>query len=659
MDAPSASASLTTDLHVEATYRLTEALVASENRLRRRLELLSEIVFETDRDDALIFLNNAWTHALGYPTSECLGRRLRDFVVPGDLSLCAEVMTNGVPSGGRVPLRLRRANSEIAWVEISAVPLSDGGVVGALHDITAQKHTQDELAKLSLVASYTDNLVIITDREGRTEWVNQAFVSRTGFTLEDMVGRKPGDLLQGPDTNATTVAQIAEWLAEGRSFRTELLNYTKAREAYWVEFQISPIRGANGEVERFVSIQTDSTELHRTREELEAAKERAESASEAKTQFLATMSHEMRTPLNVILGSTDLVLDGDIPARDVPFHLRQVNANAEVLLRLISDMLDVSKIEAGQVAFERKPVVIRACLGDAVAPAADRARTKGLQFTLDVADGVPDQMMGDADRLRQIISNLAENAVKFTDHGSVTIHATRVGPQAGSGPALQLRVIDTGIGISTEAQTRIFKRFEQADSSTTRRKGGAGLGLSIVRSLVEALGGTVTVRSRTGDGAEFTVTLPLEAITELAPRTAERPTSVGGPSAAAPVTNVRILVAEDTDANFSVLDVYLKRAGYLVSRATNGREAVEMAPQADLILMDVEMPEMDGLAATRVIRDDERESGRTVLPILALTAHAVDGYRERCLAAGCSGYLAKPIRKQPLLDAVAAALSDH
>jgi PAS domain S-box-containing protein len=654
-------AGLATDLHVEATYRLTEALVEAENRMRRRVDLLSEVVFETDACGTLVFLNNAWQNATGHAPADCLGLPLCGFVVEDDRQLCACAMGGSSPAtpSGRRRLRLLRDDGQIAWMEMSAAQLTGGGVVGALHDVTTEKKTQDELAKLSLVASFTDNLVIITDREGRTEWVNQAFTKRTGYSLEEMVGLKPGDVLQGPDTDAATVRQISEWLNEGRSFKAELLNYTRSGEAYWALFQITPIRDPDGQVERFISIQTDSTELRRTRQELEAAKERAESASEAKTQFLATISHEMRTPLNVILGSTDLALDGDVDAADTQGHLQRINTNAEVLLRLISDMLDVSKIEAGQFDFERIPVKLRACLNGALGPIADRARAKKLDFRLMCDESLPAQILGDPDRLRQIVSNLAENAVKFTDRGGVRVEASRVEYGSDRVPGLEIRVVDTGTGIAVDAQRRIFERFEQADSSTTRRKGGAGLGLNIVKALVEALGGTVSVQSALGQGADFRVVLPLEVVE---PDVASRPTTE--PRRAAPaedrlaVSPARVLVAEDTDANFAVLEIYLTKAGYTVQRAANGREAVYAASEADLILMDVEMPEMDGLEATRLIRESERHESRRAVPVLALTAHAIQGYRERCLSAGCTGYLSKPIRKRALLDAIADTLAD-
>lgn len=654
---PQAEPLSATDLHVEATYRLTEALVEAENRMLRRVELLSEVVFETDRSGILVFLNNAWTATTGYPTAACLGQRLCEFVIEEDASYCAGIMTQAQAEDGAC-IRLRHAEGGIISMEISVTRTSGGGVVGALHNVTCRKQVEDELAKLSLVASYTDNLVIITDRDGLTEWVNQAFINRTGYTLADMLGRKPGAVLQGPDTDPATVALISQQFKQGCSYAAELLNYTRRGEAYWIAMQITPIRGAGGRIERYISVQTDVTEMRKTGLELEAAKLRAEAANEAKTQFLATISHEMRTPLNAILGSVELALEANVDSSVRHSHLRRIDENADILLRLISDMLDMSKIEAGQFDLEHIPVPLRDCLEGALVPLAERAGAKGLDFQMRFDESLPPLMMGDPDRLRQIVTNLVENAIKFTDRGSLKVEVSRL-ESRGGGSGLEIRVIDTGVGIPPEAQSRIFLRFERADISTTRRKGGAGLGLSIVKSLVEALGGQVSVQSQSGEGAEFRVVLPLVAAPEAAsPEGAEagrepRECEVGVSGEGVPS---RILVAEDTNANFAIVAIFLQKAGYEVTRAIDGRDTVAAASDVDLILMDIEMPDMDGLEATRLIRRAELEDGRVPVPILVLTAHAIQGYRERCLAAGCTGYLTKPIRREGLIEAVAAAL---
>ena len=655
-----AEALLTNDIHVQATYLLTEALVASEKKMRRRIELLSEVVFELDSAGRLSFLNPTWELTLGHSPHSSLGVPLREFVVEEDRRMLDRTLAAAADrvGSGRPQLRLTRRDGRTIWMELSAAALEEGGVVGTLHDVTQHRIAQAELAKLSLVASYTDNLVIITDGQGFIDWVNEAFIRKTGYGFEEAIGRKPGALLQGPGTDQATVAMFGDRLREGKSFQCEILNYTRCGVAYWVAVHVTPIRNAVGVVERFVAIQTDITELRRTQQDLRAAKEAAESASEAKTQFLATISHEMRTPLNVILGTTEVALESASNSEQ-DHHLSRINENAETLLGLISDLLDVSKIEAGQIEWERLRFQLRVRLQQALAPIAERATRKGVAFQMAIDERLPEWVLGDPTRLRQVVTNLAENAVKFTENGFVRVEATEVRPGPGSSQiGLALRVTDSGAGIPEAALPHVFDRFFQGDSSTTRRKGGAGLGLSIVKSLVDAMGGTVSVESVPGAGAEFRVLLPLEPVVEVeAPP--ERSCAWVADSAEQPQAGAAtVLVAEDNDDNYAIVERHLTNRGYHVERAVNGLLAVEATARKryDLILMDLEMPEMDGFAATRAIRAAEAGGGAIPVPILALTAHAVKGYRERCLESGCTGYLAKPVRKQALLDAVAAAL---
>ena len=672
-----AHANWANDLHVEATYRLTEALVEAERLMPRRIDLLSEVVFETDPDGRFIFLNSAWKKKLGLDPAACLGRSLCEFVLEDDHQICTRVLSGADPLGttARPMLRMRGADGETMWMEVSVDLLADGGsgrggrgagrggAVGVLLDVTQQKLSQDELAKLSLVASYTDNLVIITDSRGFTEWVNRATVERTGFSAAEFLGRKPGDLLQGPGTDPATVAMLREALQVGRSVDVELVNYTRSGEPYWVQLNITPIRDSHGVVERFVAVQSDSTQLHETQEELRVATVRAEAANEAKTQFLATVSHEMRTPLNAIVGSVDLARVCADP-EELGEHLARIETASDSLLRLVNDILDVSKIEAGEIYIEQAPFSIRPCLRDALAPIGERAHSTGLRFTLLVDDALPEVVVGDPGRLRQIVTNLAENAVKFTQAGAVRVEAALAtmqsdGDPAPAIPALEITVTDTGTGVPEEVRSQIFERFVQADSSTTRTVGGVGLGLNIVRSLVDALGGTVALRDTTGPGATFEVLLPLrlEAVRSIDAAGGAPP--AGDPTPPDGSAGKLVLVAEDNDVNFAVLQAYLFKAGHRVERAHNGFEAVAAAETADLILMDVEMPRMDGLEATRLIRSAELERGCRPAPIVAVTGHALPEYRDRCLAAGCDTYLVKPIRMRALLDVVGSVLASN
>lgn len=668
------SPSLSTDLHVEATQRLTEALIEAENRSRRRIELLSEVVFETDGTERLVYLNDAWRSVLGVRPEACIGQRLDAFVVEEDRAKLAQLMAGSDgPSpavlGGRSQLRVRRADGALAWIDLSVARLPRGGTVGVFHDITAQRAAQDELAKLSLVASSTDNMVIITDAQGRIEWVNPAFVARTGYTLEHAKGWKPGTLLQGESTDPTAVARIATALRTGESFREELINYTAKGEPYWVSLQISAIRGANGEITQFVSVQTDVTERKRFEQEileqkealedrvrertaeLALAKEVAEEAVRAKSAFVANMSHEIRTPLNAIIGMTYLSLQDTLSPRQRD-RISKIEQAGRSLMGIISDILDFSKIEAGAMVLESAPFTIAQLLDNVETMVGDAARSKGLQFETFVAADVPPWLVGDWVRLQQVILNVAGNAVKFTASGTVRIEM-QIRRSAPTWVELECRVRDTGVGLTPEQTERLFRAFSQADSSTTRIFGGTGLGLAISKHLVESMQGTIQVESVPKVGSLFTFTARL-GFMEAGEEPIEEEALIGASEPLhSRLRGTRILVAEDNEFNQQVVQELLERFGAEVTLANNGLEAIDRLQEAGpfhVILMDVQMPEMDGYEAARVIRSNPKTRD---VPIIAMTANVTKADQTRCLDSGMNDFQPKPIRPELFVQSVA------
>ena len=389
--------------------------------------------------------------------------------------------------------------------------------------------------------------------------------------------------------------------------------------------------------------------LRRLARSVEQARERAEAGDFAKSEFIANMSHEIRTPLNGVLGMAQ-VMEADELSESQRERLKVIRESGATLLALLNDVLDLSKIEAGKLELSPATFDLEELVRRVGATFAGVASAKDLALEVSVDPAAKGLWRGDALRIRQVLANLVSNAVKFTDTGRVILSATLMEE------GLCFDVIDTGIGIDAGKAPQLFDKFAQADASTTRRYGGTGLGLSIVTALLELMGGFITVDSRPGAGSRFTVVLPLPRVAGEAPAPAEE----AAPQAAAPMERaVRVLAAEDNPTNQAVLRALLAPLGVDVTMVANGREAVEAfaAEPFDVVLMDVQMPEMNGVDATRAIRAMEAAEGRAATPILALTANVMSHQLESYLAAGMDGHIAKPLDVASLYGAIEGALA--
>ncbi len=411
-------------------------------------------------------------------------------------------------------------------------------------------------------------------------------------------------------------------------------------------------------------------------EDIAAARAAAEEATLAKSEFLANMSHEIRTPMTAILGYLDLVVEGcprqcEFGNQEHQEHLATISRNADHLLRLINDILDLSKIEAGKLEAERTSCSVIQLVADIASLMQVRADARGLCFKTEFVGPIPECIESDATRLKQILINLVGNAIKFTETGSVRLVTQFLPAAANSGgssePMLQFQVIDTGIGMTPEQLSKLFQPFSQADASTTRRFGGTGLGLAITSRLANILGGNVTAESCPGKGSTFRVTIatgPLEDtafLDQLSTVITVKAETDSGTAGEQMLPTCRILLAEDGPDNQRLLSAVLRKAGAEVVVAENGRVAVEMALTAweegaafDAILMDMQMPVLDGYDATRSLR----QKGYTGI-IIALTAHAMSEDRERCLSAGCDDYASKPIDRKRLIGTIQSCLVQH
>jgi signal transduction histidine kinase/DNA-binding NarL/FixJ family response regulator len=409
-----------------------------------------------------------------------------------------------------------------------------------------------------------------------------------------------------------------------------------------VELRRSPLPGGG-----FVGSYRDITERRMAERASIAARDQAEAANRLKSEFLATMSHEVRTPMNGVLGMVDLLLDSPLADEQRRYALT-VRDSAESLLAITNDILDFSKLEAGKLEIATTDFEIAQVAESALSLFSPRAVAKGIGLTYRLAPDLPPYLRGDPGRLRQVLFNLLANAIKFTHLGAVAFRISHR-PLAGGAVELRVEVADTGIGIAPEARESLFARFVQADSATSRRYGGTGLGLAICKQLVELMGGSIGVDSEPGRGTRFWFTLPCTV-------GAAPPAAGEGEAALPPLGRLRVLVAEDNPINQRVVVAMLGRLGHQVDVVSDGRKVVEAVQKLpyDLVLMDVEMPELDGPSATRAIRRLDGPVSR--LPIIALTANAMAGAREEYLAAGMNGYVAKPIKLRELLAAIAGSI---
>ena len=484
---------------------------------------------------------------------------------------------------------------------------------------------------VSLIESLPNPVLVVTV-ERRVRYANPAAQAMLGTEL---VGRAVHDVLR---------AEAGLWPRESTPVRlTALLD-----DAHLL-FSIAPLVSHYDEVEGFVAVGTNITEQVHTQEALARARDLAEANAMARTRFLANMSHELRTPLNGILGMARLLVDAGLDEQYTE-HVRDIRASGEALLAMVDDVLDFSELEAGELTLDQAPFDPAALVLGCVETLEVR-RPPGVALKADLAEALPARVIGDARRVRQVLLNLLGNALKFTLVGEVTVHCAVADFDAGS-VRLRFDVVDTGVGMAAEDVARLFNPFTQADGSASRRFGGTGLGLAIVKRVVEGIGGEVGVESSPGKGSRFFFTARfVRASSDRLADPSDHPKAAGPltvdslAAAEAPLdlTGRAVLVVEDNPINQAFVRTMVRRLGATVSLAQHGAEAVDAvrAQRFDVILMDCQMPVMDGLEATRRIR--RLPFGHRV-PVIALTADAVVGHRERCFQAGMNAYLAKPLR---------------
>jgi PAS domain S-box-containing protein len=538
-------------------------------------------------------------------------------------------------------------------------------MVGVNFDITERRDADDRLRLIDRALDSATNGIVICDARARDLpiiYVNQGFESLTGFSGDDVLGRNCR-FLQGPRSDSEAVGAMHRAVAAGEECHVTILNYRKDGTPFWNELRITPLRNDAGIVTHFVGVQADVTDRTEFEESLRRAEARAQAASQAKSEFLANMSHEIRTPLTAVLGCAD-TLYPRLDSEDHRSMVQMIRNQGQLLLGILNDILDLSKIEAGRLEIRAEPCSIVAVIEEVRSLLQPQAIEKGLEFATEYASPMPVEMHTDPLRVRQVLVNLVGNAIKFTEEGRITIVACcDVEPETRQ---LVINVRDTGVGISEDKLEAIFEAFAQENPQLSRRVGGTGLGLTISQRLLAMLGGTIRVASRVNQGTTFTVTLPLteadcrrlQSAGDLQQDSLEQQRSRDSIDVVLPIS---VLVAEDTRGIQFMIRRMLEDAGATVAVVDNGERAIAEIRRAeaqgmpfDAVLMDMQMPVLNGFDATLRLR---AEGCR--LPVIALTAAAMQGDREKCLQAGCDDYLSKPIDRRTLLDVLARRYNAH
>jgi PAS domain S-box-containing protein len=618
-----------------------------------------DCIITMDHDGLIREFNPAAEHTFGYRREEVLGRRMSEVVVAPRFRERHEqglsrYLTNGEGPvlGTRIEVVAIRSDGTEFPVELAISVVRTEGkplFVAYLREISDRKSAEEEsrrAEKLAIVASRTDNAVIITDIDGRIEWVNDGFTRISGYTIEEVMGKKPGVLLQGPETDPATVQYMRDQLDQGMGFKVEVLNYSKTGRKYWLAIEVQPICDAAGMLRNFMAIESDISERKRVEQELQQAKEQAEAASRSKSEFLANMSHEIRTPLNGVTGMTDLLLGTDLQPHQRRY-VQVAKSSADSLLVVINQILDFSKIEAGKLELEAIDFELRPIIEEVAEMLAYRAASKGLELAYWIDPKAPTSLHGDPARLRQVLINLVNNAVKFTHKGEVVV---RVAAESSDDDRAQLRfsVVDTGMGIPAERRDRLFKAFSQLDASTTRKFGGTGLGLAICKQVVELMGGDIGVESMEGKGSTFWFTAPF----------ARRNAGTAAPTPL-DLKGLRAMAIDDNAAVRTILCEQLVAWGLRAEGAADSEEALRQLRQAaaegtpySIALIDAGSPARAGLQLIGTIRGDDALS-RTAMVLMTTLESPVPP--DEVKAAGICDAITKPLRQSQLFDAVIRA----
>ncbi len=636
---------------VTAQHQVQRELLESKELFRVVFDNSAVAITVTDKSEKIIAWNPFAERLLGMGKGELFNKPVKELYPPAEWRRMRafRIRKKGMLTDRET--KIIRKDGSIIDVNVSISILRDiegniTGAIGIVRDITGQKIAERKLKeseyKTRIILDNSAAAITMTDEK-------EHIISWNRFT-EQLLGMKREDLYFKP---VSFLYPKDEWLKIrsenirniGSRHHLETKVICKNGRIIDIDLSINVLKDVNGNIIGSVGIMQDITEVKKAQKVLLEAKNAAEEASVAKSMFLANMSHEVRTPMNAIVGMIDLTLDTPLNEEQKD-NLRTAKDAAGNLLELINDILDLSKVEAGKIKLEAIAFNLRNVLHSTCKGLTVLASNKGLPLTWDVDSQCPEFLIGDPTRIRQIIINLVNNAIKFTDKGKVEVHV-RVESASEDECQLKFSVADTGVGIPPDKCESIFENFTQADDSTTRRYGGTGLGLAISKRLVGMMGGRIWVDSQPQKGSTFYFTASfkiskIDSSSSQAAQIAQKDPFVQ--AVKIDLQGTRILLVEDNLVNQKIAFKILEKKGCQVQMANNGREAIDRMNKEtfDIVLMDVQMPVLDGFEATRLIREEEKKTGRH-MPIVAMTAHAMEGDEKKCLGAGMDGYISKPI----------------
>ena len=619
------------------------ALKKETLRLEEMLNISSfspEIHAMLDFQGKILFINGAVTNLLGYSVEEALELNLWDICYSEDMQLVLNTLEQGLSAGERefeILFRVRSKCGELRWFSWSLVTKNRTWYAYG-RDHTERRKVQTELMQLSLVASKVNNAVVINDANNEVTWINEAFEKITGYNLDDLRGRRLGDLISGPGTDMALIEHARELSKRNESFSVDILAYRKDKQPIWLSVHNTAVLDERGVVEMEVEIIIDITEKKRAEKALMDAKEQALQLSASKEMFLSVMSHEIRNPLNAVIGMTHLLLEND-PKPSQLEDLKILKFSGENLIHIINDVLDLTKIETGNLELEHIPFSLKTLTHDILTSLQINGNKNNNKLDLQFDDRVPESLLGDKTRLYQIFMNLLSNAVKFTQNGTVTLKVA-LEESTASSVRLNFAVQDTGIGIPEDKQAYIFESFTQARTDISRKYGGTGLGLAITKKLLKLFKSDIQVQSREGEGTTFYFSIDFEKINQNDIDTELK-------HQADAFSGKKVLIVDDNEINILIVKRILTNWGLENDVAANGEEAISkvMHNNYDIILMDINMPGLDGFETTSIIRDLEGAYYKEV-PVIALTASTQYHDSSKITASGMNGYLLKPFNQE-------------